>query len=198
MQFHAFQSRTGAKAERERKKPVNFLYPLFCLTPENRPQALERSRSIFLVPMASVGTHRVGEQQSAATSSPLVPCLFLNVPWDLLSCVSCSMCSSGSLSRRGALVLFSARRPLVTSSVAVASGCVILLSELSDLPLDEVSSSAMEEHSPVSWSSCISWWTGLPPLLSFLSWASLAVGNKIRRPTLSVFQHKNQQLFLLL
>lgn len=95
-------------------------------------------------------------------------------------------------------MLFSARTPLVTSSGAVASGRVILLSELSDLLLDEASSSAMQEHSPVSRSSCGSWGTGLSPLPSFLSWASLAVGNKIHRPVLSVFQHKTQQPFLLL
>ena len=142
----------------------------------------------------------VEEQQCAATSSPLVPCLFLNVPWDLLSCVSCSVGSSGSRSWRGALVT-SAKRPLVTSSVAVTSKCVILVSELSDLLLDEASSSAVLELSRcllVFWSSRISRWTRLSPLLSVSSWASLAVGNKIRRPTLSLLQHKNQQPFLLL
>lgn len=98
-------------------------------------------------------------------------------------------------------MLFSAKKPLVTSSVAVTSKCVILLSELSDLLLDEASSSAVKELSHcllVSWSSLVSWWTGLSPSLSILSWASLAVGNKICRPTLSLFQHKKQQRFLLL
>lgn len=153
------------------------------------------------MPVESVGMCTMEKQQCAATSSPLVPYLFLNVPGDPLSCVSCSMCSSGSRSWRGELVLFSAKRPLVTSSVAVTPECVISLSELSDLLLDEALSSPVLELSPsllVFWSSHVSWWTGLSPLLSVLSWASLAVGNKIHRPTLSLFQHKNQQPSLLL
>lgn len=81
-------------------------------------------------------------------------------------------------------MLFSAKRPLVTSSVVVTSECVVLLSDPSDLLPDEASSSAVQELSHcllVSWSSRVSWWTGLSPLLSVLSWASLAVGNKICR-----------------
>lgn len=93
------------------------------------------------MPTGSVGLGTEEEQQCAATSSPFG--LFLNVPWDPLSCVSGSLGASGSQSGRVALVLFSAKRPLGTSSTPVTSKRVISLPELRASLADEACSSAL-------------------------------------------------------
>lgn len=176
-----FTAQQEQRQGKERSQLISYTLRL-----QGSDNGYERSHSIVLVPVGNVGSGR-----AAVCSHQLSPFgLFLNVPWDSPSCISCPLGASGSHSGRVALLLFSAKWSPETSSTPVTSKCVISLPELHALLVDETSFSALQRlsHCPVvSWCSRVSWWTGLSPLPSTFSWPSPAVGNKIHRPSLCLF-----------